>query len=153
LSVAGLPSDRFVFEGFLPAKPKARREQLQALAGEPRTLIFYESAHRIEDALADMAAVFGGDRPAVIARELSKLFETVLDGGLAELARRVHADPNQRKGEFVVLVQGAGEDADAKVAEGRRLYARLCEYLPPSTAAKLAAELSGAPRKALYGGS
>jgi 16S rRNA (cytidine1402-2'-O)-methyltransferase len=153
LSVAGLPSDRFVFEGFLPVRPKARREQLQALAGEPRTLIFYESAHRIEDALADMAAVFGGDRPAVIARELSKLFETVLDGGLAELARRVHADPNQRKGEFVVLVQGAGEDADAKVAEGRRLYARLCEHLPPSTAAKLAAELSGAPRKALYGGS
>ena len=152
LSAAGLPSDRFVFEGFLPAKAKARREHLQALAAEPRTMIFYESSHRIEDTLADMAMAFGDDRPAVVARELTKLFETVLDGGLAGLVRRVREDANQRKGEFVVLVQGAPEAVDAKVAEGRRLYARLCEHLPPSTAAKLAADLSGAPRKALYGG-
>ena len=152
LSAAGLPSDRFVFEGFLPAKAKARREHLQALAAEPRTLIFYESSHRIEETLADMAMAFGEERPAVVARELSKLFETVLDGGLAGLVRRVREDANQRKGEFVVLVQGAPEAADTKVAEGRRLYARLCEHLPPSTAAKLAADLSGAPRKALYGG-
>lgn len=152
LSAAGLPSDRFVFEGFLPAKAKARREHLQALAAEPRTMIFYESSHRIEETLADMVMAFGDDRPTVVARELTKLFETVLDGGLAGLARRVREDANQRKGEFVVLVQGAPEAADAKVAEGRRLYARLCEHLPPSTAAKLAADLSGAPRKALYGG-
>ena len=152
LSAAGLPSDRFVFEGFLPAKAKARREHLQALAAEPRTMLFYEASHRIEETLADMAMAFGDDRPAVVARELTKLFETVLDGGLAGLARRVREDANQRKGEFVVLVQGAPEAADAKVAEGRRLYARLCEHLPPSTAAKLAADLSGAPRKALYGG-
>ena len=151
LSVAGLPSDRFVFEGFLPAKGGARRERLQALASEPRTLIFYESAHRIEETLDDAAAAFGVERRAVIARELTKLFETVLDGALADLAQRVRADPNQRKGEFVLLVQGAGEDADAKVAEGLRLYAKLKQHLPPSTAAKLAAELSGAPRKALYG--
>ena len=151
LSVAGLPSDRFIFEGFLPAKPNARRERLHALASEPRTLIFYESAHRIEEALDDAAAAFGSERRAVIARELTKLFETVLDGSLAELAQRVRADPNQRKGEFVLMVQGAGEDADAKVAEGLRLYAKLKEHLPPSTAAKLAAELSGAPRKVLYG--
>jgi 16S rRNA (cytidine1402-2'-O)-methyltransferase len=98
-----------------------------------------------------MAVAFGDDRPAVLAREMTKLFETVLDGTLAELAARVAADPDQRKGEFVVLVQGAGEDADARIAEGRRLYAKLGEHLPPSTAAKLAAELSGAPRKALYG--
>ena len=151
LSVAGLPSDRLVFEGFLPAKGNARRERLAPLAAETRTLAFYESAHRIEEALADMAAIFGAERRAVIARELTKLFETVLDGTLAELQARVAADPNQRKGEFVVLVQGAGEDADARIAEGRRLYAKLGEHLPPSTAAKLAAELSGAPRKALYG--
>ena len=151
LSVAGLPSDRFAFEGFLPAKASARRERLQALIAEPRTLIFYESSHRIVDTLADMAQAFGDDRPAVLARELTKLFETVLDGSLGQLQARVETDADQRKGEFVVLVQGAGDDADAKVIEGRRLYARLKEHLPPSTAAKLAADLSGAPRKALYG--
>ncbi|MFP7724089.1 16S rRNA (cytidine(1402)-2'-O)-methyltransferase [Lysobacter sp. D1-1-M9] len=152
LSVAGLPSDRFVFEGFLPARASARRERLARLAAEPRTLIFYESAHRIEEALADMATAFGAARPAVLARELTKLFETVLDGDLAELRERVAADPNQRRGEFVLIVEGAGDDADAKLIEGRRLYAKLSEHLPPSTAAKLAAELSGAPRKGLYGG-
>ena len=151
LSVAGLPSDRFVFEGFLPAKAAARRERLSALAAETRTLVFYESAHRIEETLAAAAAAFGAQRLATIARELTKLFETVLDGTLEDLGARVAADANQRKGEFVLLVQGAGEDADAKIAEGRRLYAKLSEHLPPSTAAKLAAELSGAPRKALYG--
>lgn len=152
LSVAGLPSDRFVFEGFLPAKAGARRERLQRLSSEPRTLAFYESAHRIEDTLADMAAVFGPDRRAVVARELTKLFETLLDGSLDEIRACIAADPNQRRGEFVVLVQGAGEDADARIAEGRRIYAKLGEHLSPSTAARLAAELSGAPRKALYGG-
>jgi len=152
LSVAGLPSDRFVFEGFLPAKAAARRERLQRLAGETGTLVFYESSHRIAESLADMAAAFGGERPAVVARELTKLFETVLDGSLEQLLAAVQADDNQRKGEFVVMVQGAGDDEQAKIAEGRRLYAKLNEHLPPSTAAKLAAELSGAPRKALYGG-
>ena len=151
LSVAGLPSDRFAFEGFLPAKASARRERLRALADEARTLIFYESSHRIDETLADMAQAFGGARAAVLARELTKLFETVLDGTLAELHARVLADADQRKGEFVVLVQGADDDTDAKIIEGRRLYARLKDHLPPSTAAKLAAELSGAPRKALYG--
>ena len=151
LSVAGLPSDRFTFEGFLPAKSSARRERLGRLASEARTLVFYESSHRIAESLADMCSVFGGERPAVIARELTKLFETVLDGTLAELHAQVEADDNQRKGEFVVMVQGAGDDEQARIAEGRRLYAKLNEHLPPSTAAKLAAELSGAPRKALYG--
>lgn len=151
LSVAGLPSDRFVFEGFLPAKASARRDHLVALAGESRTLVFYESSHRIAESLADMRAAFGDERPAVLARELTKLFETVLDGNLGELLRRVEADDNQRKGEFVVIVQGAGEDADAQIAEGRRVYALLNAHLPPSAAAKLAAEITGAPRKALYG--
>ncbi|MCI4567696.1 16S rRNA (cytidine(1402)-2'-O)-methyltransferase [Lysobacter sp. CFH 32150] len=151
LSAAGLPSDRFVFEGFLPAKASGRRERLARLVAETRTLVFYESAHRIEEALADLATAFGDERPAVLARELTKLFETVLDGTLAELRAKVATDANQRKGEFVLLVHGAGEDADAQIAEGRRLYAKLSEHLPPSTAAKLAAELSGAPRKALYG--
>lgn len=152
LSVAGLPSDRFAFEGFLPAKAGARRERLSRLAGEPRTLIFYEASHRIEETLADAVAAFGGDRPAAVARELTKLFETVLDGTLADLHARVAADADQRKGEFVLLVQGVADEEATKVAEGRRVYAKLAEHLPPSTAAKLAAELTGAPRKALYGG-
>ncbi|WP_295949199.1 16S rRNA (cytidine(1402)-2'-O)-methyltransferase [uncultured Xanthomonas sp.] len=152
LSVAGLPSDRFACEGFLPAKASARRERLVRLAGEPRTLVFYEASHRIAESLADCRAAFGDARPAVLARELTKLFETVLDGTLADLHARVEADDNQRKGEFVLMVQGAGDDADAQLAEGRRVYAKLSEHLPPSTAAKLAAELTGASRKALYGG-
>src|SRR5690606_35584770 len=139
LSVAGLPSDRFVFEGFAPAD-------------EPCTLIFYESAHRIHAMLADAAAAFGGDRRAVVARELTKLFETVLDGTLDALLARVGSDADQRRGEFVVVVEGAGEDGAARLAEGRRVYALLAAELRPSLAAKLAAEITGAPRKALYGG-
>lgn len=152
LSVAGIASDRFAFEGFLPAKAGARRERLARLAAETRTLIFYESAHRIEESLVDFVAMFGAQRPAVLARELTKLFETVLDGNLAELLAQVQADPNQRRGEFVLVVEGVGDDAEAKLIEGRRLYLKLSDHLPPSTAARLAAELSGAPRKALYGG-
>ncbi len=151
LSVAGLPSDRFVFEGFLPARSSARRERLQALAAESRTLIFYESSHRIVDCLADMVTEFGAARDAVIARELTKLYETVLDGSLQSLIDQVTADPNQQRGEFVVLVAGAdGDDADAVLAEGRRVFALLRDELPPARAAKLAAAITGAPRKALY---
>lgn len=152
LSVAGLASDRFCFEGFLPAKAGARRAEIERLAAETRTLVFYESSHRIEESLADMALGFGERRRAVVARELTKRFETVLDGPLGELAATIAADADQRRGEFVVIVAGAVEGPEARIAEGRRLYARLAEELPPSRAAKLAAELSGAPRKALYGG-
>ena len=151
LSVAGVPSDRFAFEGFLPAKGGARRERLQRLAGEPRTLIFYEASHRIAETLDDMAEAFGPDRHAVMARELTKLFETVLDGRLADLRDRVREDADQRKGEFVLVVEGAAEDAGAVLAEGHRVCAVLSRHLPPSTAARLAAEITGAPRKALYG--
>ena len=151
LCAAGLPSDRFVFEGFLPAKSGARRERLKALASEARTLVCYESGHRIEESLGDCVAVFGAERRAVLARELTKRFETLLDGTLAQLAARVSTDADQRRGEFVLIVEGAGEDADAALCEGRRIYAALAEHLPPSSAARIAAELSGAPRKALYG--
>ena len=152
LSVAGLASDRFVFEGFLPAKASARRARLALLASEPRTLVFYESSHRIEEMLADARGAFGDARAAVLARELTKLFETVLDGDLASLHARVVADPDQRRGEFVVIVAGVGDDIDARLVEGRRVYAKLCEHLAPSQAARVAAELTGASRKALYGG-
>ena len=153
LSVAGLPSDRFTFEGFLPAKSSARRERLGRLASEARTLVFYESSHRIAESLADMCSVFGGERPAVIARELTKLFETVLDGTLAELHAQVEADDNQRKGEFVVMVHGVEDDTEAQLVEGHRLYAKLSEHLPPTTAAKQEKEIRGAPLKEIYGGS
>ena len=150
LSVAGLPSDRFVFEGFLPPKAAARRSRLQELAGDARTVIFYESSHRVAESLADMRDVFGATREAVLARELTKMFETVLGEPLAELAARVVADPDQQRGECVILVAGRGEEADAKLAEGQRIFAILRDELPPAKAAKLAAAISGAPRKLLY---
>jgi len=151
LSVAGLASDRFVFEGFLPPKSAARRARLAELQSETRTLIFYESAHRVADTVADMAQVFGADRAAVLARELTKLFETVLDGTLAQLAQRVADDADQQRGEIVLLVAGAAADADAaRLVEGRRVFEVLRKELPPSRAAKLASEISGASRKALY---
>lgn len=152
LSVAGLPSDRFVFEGFLPAKAAARRSRLQELAGDARTLIFYESSHRVAESLADMRDVFGATREAVLARELTKMFETVLGEPLAELAARVAADPDQQRGECVILVAGRGEEADAKLVEGQRIFAILREELPPAKAAKMAAAITGAPRKLLYEG-
>jgi 16S rRNA (cytidine1402-2'-O)-methyltransferase len=152
LSVAGLPSDRFVFEGFLPPKAAARRSRLRELAGEPRTIIFYESSHRVAESLADMRDAFGARREAVLARELTKMFETVLGEPLAELAARVAADPDQQRGEHVIVVAGRGEEADAKLAEGQRVFAILRDELPPAKAAKLAAAISGAPRKLLYEG-
>jgi len=151
LSVAGIASDRFAFEGFLPNKAAARRARLQALSAESRTLIFYESSHRVAETLNDAAQAFGPDRRAALARELTKRFETVLDGGLAELALRVAGDSDQQRGEFVLVVEGAPEqDGGEALALGRRAFALLREHLPPSQAARLAAEISGAPRKRLY---
>lgn len=151
LSVAGLPSDRFVFEGFLPAKSAARRERMTALGAEARTLIFYESSHRIVESVDDAIAVFGATREAVLARELTKLYETVIAAPLGEIGERIAADANQQRGEFVLLVAGASDaDADTQLAEGRRVFALLREELAPAKAAKLAAAITGAPRKALY---
>lgn len=151
LSVAGIASDRFVFEGFLPGKAAARRERLRVLAAEPRTLLFYESSHRIEATLVDAADAFGPQRHAVVARELTKRFETVLDGPLADLRAQIHADPDQQRGEFVLIVEGAPQgDDDAALVLGRRAYAILREHLSPSQAARLAADISGIARKRLY---
>jgi len=152
LSVAGLPSDRFCFEGFLPAKSGPRRDRLARLVAEPRTLVVYESSHRIEDLLADAVDIFGAGREATLGRELTKRFETLLGPTLGHIAAAVAADPNQRKGEFVLVVRG-NDDADAaQLADGRRLYAALTAHLKPSQAARVAADFTGAPRKALYGG-
>jgi 16S rRNA (cytidine1402-2'-O)-methyltransferase len=152
LSLAGLPTDRFVFEGFLPHKAGERRERLRALAMETRTLVFYEAKHRVVDFLQDAAAVLGSERAASLARELTKVHETVLHGTLAELAQRVAADPEQQLGEMVVVIGGAAQDEGdaARLIEGRRVFDLLKSELPPGRAAKLAAAITGAPRNALY---
>lgn len=152
LSIAGMPSDRFVFEGFLPAKASARRARLRVLASEPRTLVFYESAHRIGESCQDMRETFGADREARLLRELTKLYETTLGDTLEAICVSLGEDPNQQRGEFVLIVAGAVDDANEELLEGRRVYALLREELPPAQAAKLAAAISGAPRRALYEG-
>ena len=151
LSIAGLPSDRFVFEGFLPAKAAARRQRLRELSGEPRSLVFYESAHRILECCIDLRDVFGAGREARLLRELTKLHETALGDTLQAICARLEDDDNQRRGEFVLVVAGAEEDGGSQVAEGRRIHALLRTELPPAQAARLAAAISGAPRRALYG--
>ena len=151
LSVSGLPSDRFSFEGFLPAKSSARRQRLQTLMDDSRTLIFYESTHRIEESLADMAAVFGPERDVVIAREITKRFETVHGDTLANLITWIAADSNQTKGEFVVMVHGAEEREASEIdPEAERVLKLLLEELPVKQAAALAAKITGAKKNALY---
>lgn len=150
LSVAGLPTDRFVFEGFLPAKSAARRERLQAVAQEERTLIFFESSHRIAETLADMSVVLGGERPAVIARELTKRFEEVHGAPLQAMPTWLHAEPHRIKGEFVLLVHGAIPTADAIEPDQQQVLSVLLEELPLSRAVAVAVRLTGLPKNKLY---
>lgn len=151
LSVAGLPTDRFVFEGFLPARSAARGRRLEQLATESRTLVFYESSHRIEDSLGAMAAIFGGERQAVLARELTKTFETVHGDTLARLCAWLAADANRRKGEFVVLVHGAEVEADPETGrETDRILGILLQHLPLRQAVGLAVQITGGKKNALY---
>jgi len=151
LSVSGLPTDRFAFEGFLPAKQAARRQRLQGLAATTATLVFYESSHRILDCLADMSACLGGAREASIARELTKTFETVLTGTLSGLHEQLRADSHQQKGEFVVMVQGAPPRDPAEVdAVSGQVLAILMSELPLKQAVSLAARITGASRNVLY---
>ena len=151
LSVAGLPTDRFVFEGFLPAKSAARREHLQALLHEERTLVFLEASHRIAETLADMADVLGAQRPAVIARELTKRFEEVQSAPLGALTDWLDADFHRSRGEFVVLVQGALAAAnEVDTPETRQLLTALLDELPMGRAVAVAVKATGLKRKALY---
>lgn len=149
LSAAGLPTDRFVFEGFPPAKPGARHNYLQAMQSEQRTLVFYVSCHRITDTLKDMASVFGGLRQAVLARELTKTFETIHKAELSELAQWVAADENQRKGEMVVLVEGAMEQGDEQQLLNKLLPV-LVDELPVKQAAKIASKVTGLHKNDIY---
>ncbi|MDZ4018308.1 MULTISPECIES: 16S rRNA (cytidine(1402)-2'-O)-methyltransferase [Pseudomonas] len=152
LSAAGLPSDRFIFEGFLPAKTAGRRARLEQVREEPRTLIFYEAPHRILECLQDMEAVFGGERPALLAREITKTFETLKGLPLAELRAFVQGDSNQQRGECVVLVAGwvAPEDEQAISVEAQRVLDLLLAELPLKRAAALAAEITGVRKNLLY---
>ena len=151
LSVSGQPTDRFVFEGFLPRKAAARRERLDWLAAEPGTLVFYESSHRVLDTLADMCAVFGEGRELALCRELTKLHETVRVGLLGEVLAWVRGNENQRKGEFVLVVAGAPEQAspaDAQLDSALRIL--LEEGLPLKQVAVIAARLAGVGRNQAY---
>lgn len=149
LSAAGMPTDRFTFEGFLPARGPARRQRLEELAGDVRTLIFYEAPHRLQETLDDMVAVFGAGRLAVLARELTKLHETIRRLPLGELRDWVASDANQRRGECVLIVHGATGSADLG-AEAERTLRVLLEELPVKQAAALAARLTGARKNELY---
>ena len=152
LSAAGLPSDRFIFEGFLPAKSVGRKARLELLKEEPRTVIFYEAPHRILECLQDLEEIFGADRPAVLGRELTKTFETLKGLPLGELRAFVEGDSNQQRGECVVLVAGWSEPEGEDVigAEARRVLDLLLEEMPLKRAAALAAEITGVRKNLLY---
>lgn len=151
LSASGLPSDRFSFEGFLPSKEKARADKLLALKEDPRTLIFYESPHRIEHSLTTMVEVLGGERHVVMAREVTKTFENFLSGPVSEVLATVSTDPNQQKGEIVLMVHGYHlSDDEAIPTVAINTLKLLCEELPLKKAAAIAAQIHGLKKNALY---
>ena len=151
LSVAGLPSDRFSFIGFLPAKTHGRQKQLSALTSRAETLIFYEAPHRIVSSLEDMAAIFGTDRAVTFCRELTKTFETVHKSTLGDLVEFVKADDNQQRGEIVVVVAGVAMAKDSDdISTHDTLLQRLLEDLSVKKAAALAADITGVKKNALY---
>jgi 16S rRNA (cytidine1402-2'-O)-methyltransferase len=148
LSIAGLPTDHFVFEGFLPRRAGARAERLDALRHEQRTIVLYEAVHRIAETLGALRRAFGDERRAAIARELTKTHEQVATGTLAELAARLDSDI-PLLGEFVLVVAGAAA-APRDEAEARRIYELLAAELAPDQALKLTAAITGVARNALY---
>ncbi len=153
LSSCGLPSDRFVFEGFLPARASARRARLQALKNETRTLIFFEAPHRLLESLQDMAQVMGGAREAALARELTKTFETIRMAPLDELQTWVEADKDQQRGESVVLLRGVELEAEAEtsgVSAASLLDSLLKHGVSVKTAAAITEEVLGGRKKAHY---
>jgi 16S rRNA (cytidine1402-2'-O)-methyltransferase len=149
LSAAGIPTDRFCFEGFAPSKPVARKDWLEKLKDERRTLVIYESVHRIDECLADMVAIFGPERQAFIGRELTKLHEQCVQETLGELQRQVDDKTIVGKGEFVVIVAGSTEEQGSSL-EVDRLLRALSARLSAKDSAKVAAEATGLKRNALY---
>jgi 16S rRNA (cytidine1402-2'-O)-methyltransferase len=153
VSAAGLAAERLLFLGFLPAAAKARRELLASVAREPSALVIYEAPHRVGATVAELGAALGGDRSLVVARELTKKFETITQMTLAEAPDWFAADPNRERGEFVLLVDAPTTSAtvsDASTVDFRRLLAALVVELPPARAARVAAAATGLPRDMLY---
>ena len=149
LSAAGLPTDRFCFEGFPPAKAAARRKWLQELSTEPRTMVLYESVHRIEECLADLVDVFGADRMAFVGRELTKLHEQCVRAPLGDLQGRVSSGDIAGKGEFVIAVAGSVNE-DSPAVDAERMLELLAGKLSAKDAARITAELTGLKKNALY---
>lgn len=149
LSVSGLPTDRFAFEGFLPAKPKARRDRISSLGSEPRTIVFYASVHRLPACLDDLVAGFGADRPAFIARELTKVHEQCVAADLGRIRAMVADGSIPLKGEFVIVVGGCGT-APATSVDVDTLLSELAARLSAREAARIVALVTGAKRNALY---
>lgn len=151
ISASGLATDSFLFEGFPNRTRAARRAEFQKLCDEPRTMLFYESSHRVQVCLQDMADIFGVERPAVLARELTKLYETIIHGTLGSLCETLERDPMQSKGEFVLLVGGqVRRQDDALSPEAERTLRILMQELPLKQAAALAAKLTGEKKNRLY---
>lgn len=151
LSVSGLPTDRFRFEGFLPRAPAARISKLEALKKETATLVFYESSHRISHSLEALSQVFGSERFACVARELTKQYEDVFHGSLTDLSQLVQADEHRQKGEFVLVISGATQEQQATLpAEALQLLEVLVAELPLKQAAAIAAKLTGLKKNELY---
>ncbi len=152
LSVSGLPTDRFLFEGFLPARAGARRNRLLALGRESATLVFYEAPHRVLATLQTMSEVLGGEREAALAREITKAFETLRRGTIDSLREFIAADDNQRRGEIVLLVSGRERvgDEDEITPDTAALLRRLARELPAGKASAIVAELSGLRKQRLY---
>jgi len=149
LSVCGLPSDRFTFNGFLPAKQKARQKKCQELKTETATQIFYEAPHRLTECINDLNEVFGSDRHVCIARELTKIYETIRTGTLAELSQWLDQNPGQCRGEIVIVVEGNHEEKTVD-GEDQRVLEVLLEYLSPSQAVAAAVKITGGKKNQLY---
>jgi 16S rRNA (cytidine1402-2'-O)-methyltransferase len=149
VSVAGIPTDRFCFEGFLPSKQLARRDTLARLATEQRTMIFYESVHRIDESVADMAVAFGAERQAFLGRELSKMHEQCVQGSLGSIAAMLLDSTIRKKGEFVLVIAGAAVQ-ETSAEDVDRLLSLLAEKLPTKEAAGIVAEFTGHRKNDLY---
>ena len=150
LSVSGLPTDSFYFGGFLPAKTSHRKTALSELKAASETLIFYEAPHRILDTVADMIELFGEHRQAFIGREISKTFETYLQGNLLELQKQIAADSNQQRGEIVLVIAGASSKVDGVAVDSEKILKLLLKELPASKAASLTAKICGGDKKTIY---